>query len=476
MTSTRSSYRSAALILLCLGHLMCILDISIVNIAIPSIQRELDLPTASLQWVITAYVLTYGGFLLVGGRLGDLFGRRRMFLFGLTVFTLASALGGMAENATMLFAARAGQGLGGAIITPTVMSFIAGLYPEGQKRNRALGLLGAIGGAGFALGLVLGGLLTSTVGWRWVFFINLPIGLIVILLAFWILPKTRREQRPVNIPGALVATSALALLTYTLSVTDPANLLSLQTLGLVAGSAALFVLLVVIERRAENPLIPRGLFRHVPLTRAVLGSSIFGAIIGPSTLFLTLYLQNISNFDPLRTGLAYLPQEITVFLAATLAGRYVSRFGSRNVLAAGLFTFGLGAAWLVQLAPAGGYAGVVMPGLLFLGFGIGSVNVAGSIAATEGVPPLKHGASTGIWNTGLQVGTALGLAVFTAIAESRTGTLLATTPEIGTAAATVAGYQQAFLVGAGVAALGIVALFLVGRRQPDEGPVPAPAE
>lgn len=474
MNAIRSSRRSAALMLLCLGHLMCILDISIVNIAIPSIQRDLELSTASLQWVVTAYVLTFGGFLLVGGRLGDFFGRRRMFLSGLACFTLASALGGMASNPAMLLLARAGQGFGGAIITPTVMSFIAGLYPEGQARNRALGLLAAVGGAGYALGLLLGGLLTNSVGWRWVFYINVPIGILVMVMSLWVLPETKRDEKPVNLPGALVATAAMALLTYSLSVGDYTELWSLRTFGLFIVCAALFYLLIRMERRSSNPLIPRGLFQHVPFVRASIGSFIFGAIIGPSALLLTLYLQNIHQLDPLRTGFAYLPQEVAVFLSANFAGRYVSRFGTRNVLAMGLLSFGIGTAWLVGLASSGGYGNTVLPALLFLGFGIGSVNVAGTIAATEGLPEFMHGASTGIWNTSTQIGTALGLAVLTAVAESRTAALLSASATVDRVAATVAGYRLAFGVGTVVAVLGIAALFTVGRRRLGDDTVSSP--
>lgn len=447
---------------------MCILDISIVNIAIPSIQRELNVPNASLHWVVTAYVLTYGGFLLVGGRLGDLFGRRRMFLLGLSLFTLASAVGGTAVNLTMLVLARAGQGVGGAIITPTVMSFVASLYDEGEARNRAMGWLGTIGGLGYALGLILGGVLTSTVGWRWVFYVNLPIGILAVISSLWALPETKREQKPINIPGAIVATFALALLTYTLSVSDPRNMLSLRMLGLIVGCVVLLGLFVTMERRAKHSLIPRGLFEHASFVRAIIGLVVFGVIIGPSALFLTLYLQNINGFDPLLTGLSYLPQEVALPIAAILAGRHVSRLGTRNVLAISLVCFATGAAWLVWLDPAGGYVGVVLPALIFYGIAIGAGNVAGMIAATEGLPQHMHGASTGIWNTGGQVGTALGLAVFTAIAEGRTATLLAASPNIDPAVATVSGYQLAFLVGSAVALAGTIALFVVGRGRSRE--------
>src|SRR5690625_3356476 len=356
--------RRVSFILLSLGHLMCILDISIVNIAIPSIQRELGVPNASLHWIVTAYVLTYGGFLLVGGRLGDLLGRRRLFLLGLGLFTLASAVGGMAQSELQLVLARAGQGIGAAIVTPTVMSFVAGLYGDSAERHRALAWLGTIGGAGYALGLLLGGLLTSTVGWRWVFYVNLPIGLLVILLALWALPETERERRPINLLGAALATAALALLTYSLSASQPGNPLSARLLVLLATSAVLLALFVVVERRAEHALIPRGLFRHTSFVKGLLSHTVFGLVIGPGALFLTLYLQNINGFGPLATGLAYLPQEVTLPVAALLAGRYVSRLGTRNALVISLACFGLGALWLGQLFPDGGYLATVLPALL----------------------------------------------------------------------------------------------------------------
>lgn len=451
---------------------MCILDISIVNIAIPSIQKELHVSNVSLHWIVTAYVLTYGGFLLVGGRLGDLFGRRRMFWVGLTIFTLASAVGGMAQSLTMLVLARAGQGFGGAILTPTVMSFVAGLYAEGDERNRAMGWLGTVGGAGYALGLILSGVLTSTVGWRWVFYVNLPIGLVVILTSLWALPETRREDKPINIPGAVVATSAMALLTYTLSVIDPKRLLSLHTLGPAAACIALFFVFARMEKRTEHALIPTGLFRHAPFVRALLGSAVFGAIIGPGALFLTLYMQNINGYNPLLTGLAYLPQEAALPVAALLAGRFISRLGTRSLIAVSQLCFAAGALWLVWLNPAGGYVQAVLPALILFGVGIGCGNVAGMVAATEGLTPNMHGASTGLFSTSLQVGTALGLALLTAVAQMRTTSLLNASPEMDIVVATVSGYQIAFLVGTVVALIGVTALFMVGRQKKQEvGPI-----
>lgn len=465
MNHSHRSSRQLAFALLGLGQLMCILDISIVNIALPSIQKELDLSTSSLQWIVTAYVLAYGGFLLVGGRLGDLFGRRRLFLTGLSLFTVASAFGGMAVNLPMLVVARAGQGVGGAIITPTVMAFVASLYPEGDQRNRAMGLLGVIGGAGYALGLILGGLLTSTVGWRWVFYINVPIGIAVMVSSLWILRETTREQKPINIPGAIVATLAFTLLTYTMSLGDPRQLVSLHGIALIGATAVFFYLFITIERRADHAIIPPGLFTHPSFVRALIGSTVFGAIIGPSALFLTLYLQDIHKLSPLITGLAYLPQEAALPIAAILGGRYVSRVGTRPVLVAALLSFAAGAAWLVGLRPHSSYLVGVLPAFICFGLGIGGCNVAGMIAATEGLPHQIHGASTGIWNTGLQVGTALGLAVSTAVAESRTTWLLNASPGIDVPSAIVAGYRLAFLVGATAALVGVASLFVVGRQR-----------
>lgn len=456
--------RTAALWLLCTAQLMCVLDISIVNIAIPSIQKDLGLASSSLQWLLTAYLLTYGGFLLIGGRLGDLYGRRRMLFFGLVLFTVASAVGGLSANATMLLAARAGQGLGGAVISPTVLAFITGVFPEGTGRNRALGLLGAVNGAGFALGLVLGGLLTSTLGWRWVFFINLPIAVGVIVGARWLLRETRREDTPVDVPGAVLVTTALALTTYTLAGTEQFGLLSNRTIGLAAVTAALFFIFIRVQRQAAHPLIPAGLMRHKPLVRAVIGSTTFGAVIGPSTFFLTQYLQNVSGLDPLWTGLAFMPQEVLVFVAANAAGMFVTKYGSRNVMAAGIGAFAAGSLLLSRMSPLGTYMDWVFPGLLFAGLGIGAVNVAGSISATQGVAPLQHGLAAGIWNTGLQIGTALGLAMLSAVAGGHTSQLLRTVDMvegITEVTATVAGYSMAFLVSVGFAVLGLAALFAV---------------
>lgn len=463
---TYGNRRTVALWLLCLAQLMCVLDISIVNIAIPSIQRELSLASSSLQWLLTAYVLTYGGFLLIGGRLGDLYGRRRMLFFGLTLFTVASALGGLSTNVTMLLLARAGQGLGGAVITPTVLAFITGIFPEGADRNRALGLLGAVTGAGFALGLVLGGLLTSTLGWRWVFFINLPIAMGVIGGAAWLLQETRRERTPVDVPGAVLATAALALTTCMLAGTEQFGLLSGRTVASAAAAAGLFYLFVRVQRRAAHPLIPFGLLRHKPLITALVGSTTFGAVIGPSTFFLTQYLQNVSGLSPLWTGLAFMPQEVLVFATANLAGTFVTRYGARNVLAAGIGAFAAGSLLLSRMSASGVYMDSVFPGLMFAGLGIGAVGVAGSISATEGVPLLQHGLAAGIWNTGQQIGTALGLAILSATAGARTNALLLRTPHMSDVAATVAGYNAAFLVSVGFAVLGLVALFGV-KRSPD---------
>lgn len=455
--------RTAVLWLLCVAQLMCVLDISIVNIAIPSIQRELGVASSSLQWVLTAYVLTYGGFLLVGGRLGDLLGRRRMLLAGLVLFTASSALGGLSANAAMLFAARAGQGLGAALISPTVLSFIAGIFPEGAERNRALGLHGAVTGAGFALGLILGGLLTATVGWRWVFYINLPIAVGVIAGVMWMLKETRREEVPVDIPGAVLATAALALTTYTFAGTEQHGLLSGRTLTLAVASAALFFAFYRSQRRAAHPLVPFELLRHKPLLFALVGALTFGAVVGPSTFFLTQYLQNVSGFNPFWTGMAFMPQEIVLFIVANTAGMFVTRYGPRAVLGAGITSLAIGALLISRMTPAGGYMDSIFPGFIFIGIGIGTVGVAGSISATMGVPQLQHGLAAGIYNTGNQIATALSLSVLSAVSGARTNALLAAAPGMSTVAAIVSGYSTAFLLSVGFALAGLAVLWVLGR-------------
>lgn len=454
--------RFVALLLLCTAQLMAVLDISIVNIALPTIQRELHLDTAVLQWLMTAYVLTFGGFLLVGGRLGDLYGRRRMLLIGLTLFTVSSALGGLSKDLTMLLAARAGQGLGGAIITPTVVSFISGLFKEGAERNRALGLFGAVTGAGFALGLVLGGLLTSTVGWRWVFYINLPIGIAVATGAILLLPVTRPAEQHVNAGSALLATSGLALAVYVFAEAGRNSLITTIVTGLVA--VGLLYLFVLSERRSVAPLVPTGLLRHAPLARAVTGAATFGAVVNPTTFMLTLYLQNVSDMNPLTTGLAFLPQEATVFLAASLAGGFVTRHGTRRVLIGSIGVLIVAAVLLVRLPVDGGYTGIVLPALLIFGFGLGALNVAGAISANEGLPRAQHGVAAGIWNTGTQLGTALSLPILTTMAGVRTDALLQA-GAISETAATVAGYRFAFIGAIGMAVAGMIGVYVNGRRR-----------
>lgn len=464
------SRRKGILFLLCLAQLMCILDISIVNIAIPSIQKELGLVPTALQWVMTAYVLTYGGFLLVGGRLGDLYGRRRMLYIGLAGFTVASAIGGLSSGAVALWAARAGQGLGAAVISPTVLSFITTLFPEGRDRNHAVSTLAAITGLGFALGLVLGGILTTAVGWRWVFFINVPIGVAVIGAALFLLPETERVREPVDIPGALLATAGLTVTAYTLSALEVGSLFSLRTVALTALAVLLFTALVLVERNSPHPLVPPGLLRHRSLLHAVTGAAVFGAIIGPAGFMLTIYLQDVSRFSPLTTGLAYLPQEGAVLAASFLAGRWVGRrLSSRAVIALGIIAFGSAALWLAHRLPIGGYWETVLPGLLLLGMAIGLVVVGGSIAATQGLPNLQHGAAAGIFNTSQQISTAFGLALLTAIATNETNRLLGITPSLAPEAALVAGYSTAFSAGVVIALAGLAGLLWAGNRAPEPG-------
>lgn len=396
-----------ALVLLCAAQLMCIADISIVNIALPSLETDLHMGPTALQWVITAYNVAYGAFLLIGGRMGDLLGRRRMFRLGLAIFTLASAVGGVSINAAMLLSARAAQGLGAALISPAVVSLITHLFAEGEGRNRALGAIGGVSGAGFALGLLLGGLLTGTVGWRWVFFINLPIGLCVWLMATRLLPETPRTRQP---------------------------------------------------------LLPPGLFRHRSLIGAVIASMAFGVVVTPQSFMLTFYLQNVSHFSPMLAGISFLPQEIVLLIGANVAGRYVGRFGIRNTLAAGLLFFGVATLFLLGMNPAGGYVTSVLPALLLGGLAISCAHVAGSLAATTGVPAPQHGLAAGVYNTGMQLGSALGMGFLMSAASARTATLLRAGAVIDEVVATISGYRVALMLALMCTLLGAAAVLALVPR------------
>ncbi len=331
MATIRSTDRSLVLFFLCAAQLTILLDTSIVHVALPAIQADIHIPTHQLQWVAAAYALTFGGFLLLGGRMGDLFGRRRMLMAGMALFTAASAAGGLASGIGLLIAARALQGLGAAMIAPAVLSLVAMVFPEGEERNRALGVLGTVSAAGFTVGLILGGILTAALGWRWVFYVNIPIGILVIALAPRLLPESERLRQPVDVPGSVVGTAGITLLVYACTTAGTSGLFSIQTWIDFLLALFLLVTFLFIESRIGNPLIPLEIFRNRTFAGALMAGGVFGSVMGPTIFMLTLYLQNVLGFGPLATGFAFLPQEIMVLVAANLIGRYVSRVGVKAV-------------------------------------------------------------------------------------------------------------------------------------------------
>jgi EmrB/QacA subfamily drug resistance transporter len=455
---------NTALALLCVAQLMLILDFSIVNVALPSMKAALGFTESNLQWVISAYALTFGGFLMLGGRAADLFGRRRVFVGGLILFSIASLLGGFATRPWMLVAARALQGVGGAIVSPASLSLLTTTFAEGPARNRAMGWFGTMSTVGFALGMMLGGLLTGAVGWEWVMFINVPIGLAVIALAPVALPRGEPSTTGggFDLPGAALITGAAASLVYALSDAETAGWGSLQTLGLLALAVALTVAFVAVEGRTAHPLIPLRVFRQRDLMGANLVGFLLAAAIPAMILLLTFHMQRHLRYSPWITGLAFMPHAVVAFFAARVVPRVVDRFGPRAIMAWGAGLFGGSVLLLATLTPDGPYALELLPGLAITPIGILFGFIASMIAATSGVPDDEQGLASGLLSTFQQIGQALGLAVILNVVsfaehQGRASGLLE-------AAARVQGYRYGFLVEAGFAALAVVVALGVVRK------------
>ena len=444
-----------------------VIDAAIVNVALPSIGAALHFSRDDLSWVVNAYTLTFGGFLLLGGRLADLLGRRRMFMIGLVVFSLASFAGGIAQSEPWLIAARAVQGMGAAIVSPAALSIITTTFAEGAERNRALGVWGAVAGAGGAAGVLLGGILTSGLNWRWVLFVNVPIGLIAAALAPRILAESRTDDgtKSFDIPGAITVTAGLALLVY--AVVDAVNVGwgSTSTILRLIGAGLLLLAFVAIELRAREPLMPFTIFR----LRTLRGANIVGLLIGMSLFsmffFISLYLQNVMHYSPIKTGLSYLPLSIGIILSAGLASQLVTRFGFKPPLIAGLLLIAGGLIWFSRVpAPHGSFLGDVLGPSILAALGLGFSFVPVTIAAVTGTRPNEAGLASGLINTSQQVGGALGLAILATVANSHTQNLL----HAGVHNASVAltkGFDRAFLIGACFALLGaILAAVLISGR------------
>ena len=463
--------RWLALMVLCLGVLMIVLDTTIVNVALPSIRADLGFSETSLVWVVNAYMLTFGGFLLLGGRLGDLYGHRRMFLIGITLFTVASLACGLAGTQALLVGARAVQGLGGAVVSAVALSLIMNLFTEPGERAKAMGVYGFVCAGGGSIGVLLGGLLTSALSWHWIFLVNLPIGVAVYGLCLALLPGGRGHAagERLDVAGAVTVTTALMLAVYAVVNGNGAGWASAQTLALLGAAVLLLGLFMAIESRVTHPLMPLSLFGLRKVAVANVVGVLWAAAMFAWFFISALYLQRVLGYAPMQVGLAFLPANL-IMAAFSLGGsaRLVMRFGMRGPLAAGLALAALGLA-LFALAPAGGHFLLhVLPGMTLLGIGAGVAFNPLLLVAMSDVAPSESGLASGVVNTSFMMGGALGLAVLASLAEARSSALLRAAPDAAPMLALTAGYQAAFLVGAVFAGLAaaIAWLALRERRMP----------
>src|SRR4051794_3645749 len=452
MTST-SPNKWLALALLAAAQFVVVLDASIVNVALPSIGRDLNFSQDNLSWVVNAYVLTFGGFLLLGGRMADRLGRRRIFVTGLIVFGLASLLGGLSNSEGMLIGARALQGLGGALLSPAALAILTTTFAEGAERNKALGVWGAVAGSGGAVGVLLGGILTDSLGWEWVLFVNVPVTFVAAFFAFRILGESRDDSATTfDVLGAGTVTAGLSLFVYAIVDANNAGWGSARTIGLIAVSLALLATFVVVERRQAHPLVPFRIFSNRTLTGANLSGIFVAMSLFSMFFFISLYMQQVLGFSPLKAGVAYLPLAGGIIVSAGLASTLTTRIGFKPVLTGGLVLIAAGLLWFAQVSPDGSYAADVLFPSLLAALGLGFAFVPLTIAAVTGVKPDDAGLASGLINTSQQVGGALGLAILAAVANgvtsNATGAPLARLTD---------GFEAAFYVGAGFAVIGAIA-------------------
>ena len=455
---------------------MTILDVSIVNVALPSIGEDLEFSRENLQWVITAYAITFGGFLLLGGRAADLLGRRRVFMVGVALFTVASLVCGLSGSEGMLIAARAVQGLGAAIISPAALSIVMTSFAEGADRNKALGIWGALGGSGAAVGVLAGGILTEQLGWEWIFWVNVPVGALVLALTPFIVPESFREtaRRRYDPLGAITVTAGLALLVYAISEAPNVGWLTARTILLLVAAAALLVAFLVTERTVEEPLMPFQIFRVHSVAGANAVGALLGAVLFANFFLLTLYVQNVLGFSAQRTGVTFLATAGTAVISAGIAQALTTRFGAKPIMTIGLLLLTAGMVWYAQIPAHGSYASDLLPGYLMVGVGIAFAYVPVSIAALTGVAEREAGLASGLINTSQQIGGAIGVAVASTVFTSRFDSLVedgSPLPE-----ALTGGYRWAFwaLAVVGVAAI-VAAVTLVRREELVESPTAAPA-
>jgi EmrB/QacA subfamily drug resistance transporter len=457
------------LVIVGLAQFMVILDATIVNVALPSIQRGLHFSPESLQWIVNAYTLAFGGFLMLGGRAADLFGRRRLFILGIVLFTGASLLNGLAGSAGILVAGRALQGLGGALVSPAALSVLTTTFKEGRERTTALSVWSAVAVGGGAIGLLLGGVLTSAFSWQWVFFVNVPVGVIAILLALRYVPESRVENaRGFDIAGAVSVTAGLGLLVYALVNAQTAGWVSVTTFGLLAIAAALLVSFVVLESRLRHPLVRLGIFRMRSITGSNAAMLLVAAGMFALFFFASIYVQEVLGYSALRAGLAFLPVTLGIVVGAGLSQQLIRRVGVRAVGLVGMCIAAVGLIMLSRIPVAGTYLGDLLPGLMIMAIGMGLTFVPITLIATTNVEEHDAGLASGLLNTSQQLGGAIGLAVLATLAANTTSNTLSKLGHVPSAAAQVAalvdGFHVAFLVGAFLMLGGAAVLAATVRR------------
>jgi EmrB/QacA subfamily drug resistance transporter len=452
-----------ALAIISIAQLMIILDATIVNVALPTIQRELGFTTVDLQWIINGYSITFGGLLLLGGRFGDIFGRRRMFMIGLIVFTVSSLLAGVAQSEAWLIIARIIQGLGAAIVTPTALSLLTDTFPEGPSRDRAFGVYGAIAGAGGSLGLLLGGVLTDLASWRWIFFINLFIGAALLVL----IPRIVKGSRPIpghmDLAGGLTVTAGLMSLIYGLTRAGNNSFSDVQAIVFIVLAFVLLAVFWIIERRSRYALMPFRIFSNRNRSGAYAVSLTIGAALFGVFFFLTLYVQNILGFSPLRSGVAFLPLSIGITIMSIVISRFIRKTGPRLPMAIGALIAAGGLYWMSLITPTSEYFFSVFGPALTMAVGLGLLFVPMTLSAVSGVRPHEAGLASALLNAGQQVGGAIGLGVLVNVSTSATASQLAA--GANQASALVSGYSNAFVVSAGIAFLAFI-IALIAVRTP----------
>jgi EmrB/QacA subfamily drug resistance transporter len=465
------------------AQFMVILDASIVNVAMPSIQRGLHVSEADLQWVVNMYVLMFGGFLLLGGRAGDLFGRRRMFVAGLLLFSLASLAGGLAQSITWLIAARAAQGLGAAIISPVALAIVSSTFAEGSDRNKALGIFGSLAGAGGAAGVLLGGLLTTGMGWQWVLFVNVPIGLAAAVVTVRIVAPDRLPERraSLDVLGAFSITAALVALVYGVVKAPENGWDSAATIGFLGASAALLALFVAVELRVAHPLVRLGIFKTRNLVVADVAGMLSGAGMFAMFFFISLYMQIVLHYSALEAGVRYLPLAVAISISAGVTSQLVTHFGYKFVMAPGMVLVAVGLLLLTRITMQDSYGTVILPAMLVFSVGLGMTFVPLQIASVTGVKAAEIGLASGLVNAFVQIGGAIGLAVLSTISTTEfNGVMAGAHSVVAYPDALIAGFRHAFEAGAVLLGTGAVLVLLGlpqgGGQETQTDPVSVPAD